>query len=285
LEAQEWGVVAACPPDGPGQRTLSARLRGGGAVGRREKDHSPLQQPYLVVRYPVRRKAQRHEVRAEATYELELRSRRLVPGRGPAPRLRKAEREVYLASDEPVDHAAPAFREWLKFHREPRESDVEFARRVYSALAESFEYRWEVGSDNRASVVCQRGWGHCGQLANLFAAVLRANGIPARTLVGRWAQSSGPAGDRFRDRDHVKAEFYASDAGWVPVDLSSAIVRRDVPGHFGQDRGDFIVLHYDSVLLDRPRSLQSMQCPRGFGVYQGSWDGWSETREIRVEDL
>jgi len=92
---------------------------------------------------------------------------------------------------------------------------------------------------NKPSVICRTLTGDCGGFAALFVSIMRANGIPARTLVGRWAGSG--------QQTHVKAEFWAKDTGWVPVDLTSAFKQED--RFFGNDYGDFITFHTDNDLV------------------------------------
>ena len=57
------------------------------------------------------------------------------------------------------------------------------------------------------------GYGECGDYAALFCALLRAVGMPARTVAG-WIAETG-------DSHHVWAEFYLPSYGWIPTDPSS----------------------------------------------------------------
>jgi hypothetical protein len=56
------------------------------------------------------------------------------------------------------------------------------------------------------------GYGECGDYAALFCALLRAVGVPARTVAG-WIAETGAS-------RHVWAEFYLPGYGWVPADPS-----------------------------------------------------------------
>ncbi len=91
-------------------------------------------------------------------------------------------------------------------------------------------------------------------MAAVFVAACRANGVPARMLVGRWASSAKAPkkGVEYEGQWHVKAEFYARGIGWVPVDLSSAVVWDKSPEglrYFSNDPGDFLTLHLDHDLV------------------------------------
>jgi transglutaminase-like putative cysteine protease len=113
----------------------------------------------------------------------------------------------------------------------------------------------------------------------LFVAAMRANGIPARSLVGKWAASMKPGvviGDIPNAMQHVKAEFYADGVGWVPVDQSAAVLQdksADELAHFGKDPGDFLAFHVDFELTldtgpfgrDTFRSLWFACWPTGTG--------------------
>nr|MBA3684840.1 transglutaminase family protein [Planctomycetota bacterium] len=74
--------------------------------------------------------------------------------------------------------------------------------------------------------------GDCGGLCIALAAALRANGVPARLLAGRWATSALPE-HRVDDvpylQQHVKLEFHCQGIGWVPCDPASGVLH---------DRGD-----------------------------------------------
>jgi len=69
---------------------------------------------------------------------------------------------------------------------------------------------------------------------------MRANGIPARLIGGRWADSQKGDDGKY----HVKSEFFAKGVGWVPVDSSGAMT--DASGNeyarLGHDAGDFIAM-------------------------------------------
>lgn len=58
--------------------------------------------------------------------------------------------------------------------------------------------------------------GDCGEYTLLYNAILRAFGIPARTITGGWSLSE--------DQWHVWSEVYFPGYGWVPVDTSAADV-------------------------------------------------------------
>ncbi len=71
-------------------------------------------------------------------------------------------------------------------------------------------------------------------------------------IVGRWAQSGGKVKGEAYDQEHAKAEFYAQEVGWVPVDISSGVLHDRNPRgltFFGNDPGDFLVMHVDPDIV------------------------------------
>jgi hypothetical protein len=158
-----------------------------------------------------------------------------------------------------LDFRARNFQNWLeqkKLRRLPGERDLSFAWRVFLEIRNHYRYDWNPSMDRKVSNVCQLSATDCGGLSYLFCAVLRANKIPARPLIGRWAHSTAGVEDESHYFNcHVKSEFYARGVGWIPVDVSEAVAnhKRDIKQLFGQDNGDFIVIHANpDLLLDRP---------------------------------
>jgi len=293
LQADAWGIFAGYPPNLDGQKLIAATFRALDSPQAKSEiltDKGLLPQKVFFIHYPVVQENQRHSTSVEAIYELILMSRRLVMGAPtvPVPPLDENMRQVYLASASDADYEIPIFRTWLKSNnlvRQKEESDLAFAYRALSFIGEHFTYKWVIGSPNKASEICNQGWSHCGPLTALFVATMRANGIPARMLFGRWAKSSGEPTDLFHDRDHVKGEFFADGIGWVPVDTSGAVSSKNIYRNFGQDKGDHIVLNIDGVMLDKARYFQLVQVPWAYGKYRGSWNGFQSKRDMKVEDL
>src|SRR5262249_50930368 len=145
--------------------------------------------------------------------------------------LTDGERKACLTSLGMVNHSDPGFRSWIggaDLVRGPSEEAIEFAKRVFVNIRSTFAYKYEPGQDRHAPAVCRAKWSDCGGLSVLLVSVLRANGIPARTLYGRWAHTAQPGdklgGDSYYQW-HVKAEFFARGVGWIPVDMASCIER------------------------------------------------------------
>ena len=192
-------------------------------------------------------------------YEANLLAHHLVqrqPGTKPATHvapLPQKERRLALAADHQFDFRSVSFQGWLDAHklkRAPDESEIDFARRVFLEIKSAFQPRTRQELDWLASRVCAAGQTDSGGLAIVFVSALRAGGIPARVLSGRWVPDSKP-GRSSADEPHSRAEFFASGVGWVPVDPGSAVdlnESSDPLEFFGTDNADFLTMHLDTDL-------------------------------------
>jgi len=288
FRAREWVVFVAQAPELPGQGKVESRLDLGESTVR---DLSPLKRPLLMARVPVRSKEQESSIALRVTYEATLLSRKLKPLAAGAvvPRVEPIAdraREAALAALGEIDYKSEVFQAWLaerKLRRARGETDLAFARRVFLDIRAAYRYEYRERMDRHASAVCKAGSTDCGGLAALFVAALRANGVPSRALYGRWALSAvadATLGGLPYYQTHVKAEFYAADVGWVPVDLASGILHdrsRDGLAYFGNDRGDFLTLHIDpSLELDTRflgrKTVSCLQVPAYWAAGPGSVD-------------
>ncbi|HEY1375320.1 MAG TPA: transglutaminase family protein [Gemmataceae bacterium] len=302
MRAAEWVVFAGQAPELTGQTKPTSRLEPGDAEV--VKDLSPLARAVLRARVPAGTDALKTGIPIRVSYEVTLRSRHLRPLRSDekplaVPDLSAADRTAYLADRGDADMSAAPCRAWLKdanLMRAAGESDVDLARRVFCAIKAKFAYEYRPEMDRHASAVCRSTGSDCGGLSILVVAALRANGVPARTLYGRWALSADPAdkvGGVAYFQEHVKAEFFARGVGWVPVDMASGVLHdKDPEGlrYFGQDDGDFIAFHADPELeLDTVhfgrQTLTQLQSPVFRVTGGGSLEPETVEQAWRVRDL
>jgi hypothetical protein len=259
LQANEWIIVAAQAPSLPGQAKVKCTMHPKAVV---VSELSSLHRPILIARVPARTSSLTKGISIQVTYEASLRSRRLRPlqdGEEPpiVPGLTDKERKASLLDGGHYDFKTGVFQQWLEaksLHRSAGEGDLEFAFRTFRSIQSTCQYDYRPELDRHASVVCRDGRSDCGGLSTLFVSTLRANGIPARSLVGRWAQSARPrempSGLAYYQA-HVKAEFFATNVGWVPVDISSAVTAGAPQAslrYFGNDPGNFLTMHVDPDL-------------------------------------
>jgi transglutaminase-like putative cysteine protease len=256
--AEEWIILAWCAPELPCQADVSSELT---PNGKRSAEIGDRRRPVLVARVKVTDEKRKSAITYRVEYQAVLQARELVelpPGaeRPSITPLQMSERMAYLASTATqYDFDRKEFQQWLdanKLRQDKGESAIAFARRAFRFIRRNFRYEHREGRDLRASAVCEAGKSSCGGMSHLFVATMRANGIPARSLVGKWAQSMKP-GERVGDdpypyaQQHVKAEFHAQGVGWVPVDMSLALDDMSVDGltYFGKDAGSFLVFQVD----------------------------------------
>ncbi len=294
LQAREWTVLCPRAPEHPAQHILSAECEPAAAES---SDRGSLRQPLWRARIPVAADAPADTVSFTVLTRAQLASRKLVSGLPPAPvpPLEAELRKTLTAATSWFDLDAENFTAWLRknrLERRPGEGETAFARRSFGWLADGCGYEYLAEMDRRASVVCQAGKSDCGGLSALWVATLRKAAIPARLLAGRWARSAADGekiGGITYFQEHVKAEFFAAGVGWVPGDLSSAVVhgKRDKLRFFGNDPGDFLILHFDHDLVCDSgrfglRTLPILQRAAYWASGRGNMDGARMTESWKV---
>jgi transglutaminase-like putative cysteine protease len=88
---------------------------------------------------------------------------------------------------------------------------------IYSFIVDGIAYQ-QLPGEWPASWVLEHGEGGSAELGNVFVALARASGIPARRLSG-WGEPFNVSETRTVNRfAHGWAEFYMPGYGWVPAD-------------------------------------------------------------------
>jgi len=290
MAAEEWLVYMPLPPETLGQKNVSYKAT---PEVKKTAEAGGLKQGLLMWDISAG-KANRNMVAVNITYSADLLAHKLVAGKGEAVAgLGDEERGIYLAATSLLDWREGAFQEFLaanKLRPLDVETDVDLARRIFLYFKEHSNFEFKEGIERRVSRTCSTMKTDCGGLTALYVAALRANGIPARQLVGRWAQSAKKGETLYGkpwQQEHIKAEFYASGIGWVPVDVSVAVDFDKKPGslqHFGDDPGNFLTFHFDADLAVEVPKLgrqvtRFMQEPAYFFLGKGSLEG-----EVRQSD-
>jgi transglutaminase-like putative cysteine protease len=288
-------VIAPIPPDLPSQALHEATFD---PDARSVPDaNEPTRALFVAAwRPPARSKATTFVARWRA--RLGLYARHLVPlAAGDTPDvvapLTAAEWRRATDTGGAFDLRGAGVDAWLAarhLRRDRDEPDVEYARRAFAAVRQGITYAYPPASvERRAAQVCGDGASDCGGLNTLYVALLRAQGIPARLLVGRWAESMKPdaaLGGRPFHQWHVRAEFYAAGVGWVPADAgtSAPVTDEALAASFGHDDGTFITLHVDrGVRVDVPgvgpqtvtwlQGMHALPLPAGYDLY-GDGERW-----------
>jgi hypothetical protein len=297
MTVHEWCLLGPKPPVLPSQHPIESHME---PAGRVVFDLSPEHRPLYRALVPGGGMA-RHTHEVEFFFRGVLYSRKLVVRQGDAgeprhPELRPALREHFLRETKLLDFKAPSFVRWLErnhLQRQPEEGDIHLARRVYLAIKREFK---DGPGTPPASKMVETHVGDCGGLANVFLSALRANGIPARALCGRWAGSAyviRKTGVLYF-QGHVKTDFFARGVGWIPVDPYCAVqFDKGAFDSFGNDHGDFITFNVDRDLIvpteiDGRQVVRALPGPDFFTRGEGSLKDASrgEQRwEVHVERL
>jgi transglutaminase-like putative cysteine protease len=282
-----WMLFMSEPPELPSQIKVKVTSEPHGKV---IAEKSPIARKVRLFDVTVAKPAPGGKLALRQDIAAVLRSRTLVPlepGEKPpaVPALTGTERKFYLGPTRHIDFDSTEFKAWLdakKLTRPKSELALDFAGRVLGVIRSDFGYRFDPAEEKRASVSCQQPATDCGGMTILFVAAMRANDIPTRILVGRFAKPRRP-GTTLQDLDfdqpHVRAEFHVPGIGWIPVDPSFANRDREKPieSFIGRDPGDMLVLHVDLELrlpvMDRELNADILQIePFVWAVGRGKLD-------------
>jgi len=211
----------------------------------------------------------------ELTSHFRTRDRKveLKPGSGTL--ASTAEQAVYLKPTEFMPTDGIVRETALKATRGAR-TDVEKARALYDWTVENTERNAKTRGcgvgDIKAMLESNNLNGKCADLNALFVALARSVGVPARDVYGvrvadskRGYKSLGKSGDITRAQ-HCRAEFYAQNIGWVPVDPADVrkVVLEEKPG-----------LSLNDDVVKQARSML-------WGGWEGNWLAYNYAHDVRL---
>jgi len=114
--------------------------------------------------------------------------------------------EQFIESDSPeIKEAAEAFR---------ASDQIELVNQIYNFVLGYMQYLGYNPSSIGAAGALEKGGGDCTEYSDLFVALCRAKGIPARTVEG-YTTDASPSELGF---GHNWSEVYLDSYGWVPFD-------------------------------------------------------------------
>ena len=128
--------------------------------------------------------------------------------------------------------------------RESGGNPLAYAKSAHRIVSSEFEYYTDDApgihpKNLLQSIESKRG--HCGLRHRVFITLLRAAGIPARTI-----NCNRPSGS-----PHVWAEFYLEKYGWIPINLAR---KAGDFSHFGMYNDHCIILKKDSCVTVATKS-------------------------------
>jgi len=120
----------------------------------------------------------------------------------------------YLAAEKYIESNSPEIKAVADTLRQ--ESDVETITKTYFFVHNrlSYNYDWDIKTTDTtgAKGALKQGVGRCQDFSDLFVALVRANGIPAKSVMGVFV-------DHTRENPwHAWSEVYVPDNGWVIFD-------------------------------------------------------------------
>ena len=186
-----------------------------------------------------------------------------------------AEQATYLKPTEYIPTDGIVRETAMKITKGAR-TDVDKARAIYDWTVENTERNPNTRGcgvgDVKAMLEGNSLNGKCADLNALFVALTRSVGVPARDVYGvrvadskRGYKSLGKSGD-ITKAQHCRAEFYAQNIGWVPVDPADVrkVVLEESPG---------LTLNDDVV-----KQARSML----WGGWEGNWLAYNYAHDVRL---
>lgn len=211
----------------------------------------------------------------EVTSRFRTRDRKVELRPGAGMQATRDELETYLKPTDLMPTDGIVRETALDITRRAR-TDVDKARAIYEWVVENTERNPTTRGcgigDIKAMLETKSLNGKCADLNALFVGLVRAAGVPARDVYGiRVAESSrgykslGKAGDVTRAQ-HCRAEFYARDIGWIPVDPA------DVRKVILEEKPQLTLA--DDVVKEARTML--------WGGWEGNWLGYNYAHDVRL---
>ena len=211
----------------------------------------------------------------EVTSRFRTRDRKVELKPGAGMQANAAQQALYLKPSEFMPTDGIVRETALKATRGAR-TDIDKARAIYDWTVENTERNAKTRGcgvgDVKAMLESNNLNGKCADLNALFVALSRSVGVPARDVYGvrvadskRGYKSLGKSGDITRAQ-HCRAEFYAQNIGWIPVDPADVrkVVLEESPG---------LTLADDVV-----KQARSML----WGGWEGNWLAYNYAHDVRL---
>ena len=165
------------------------------------------------------------------------------------------------------------------------------ARRIFDYLLENFNYEFQQ-TEHSALWALQNGRGDCTEFSNLFIALARAAGIPAKSIsgFGYLPLYTLQAGTDIKTLGHAWSIFYLPNYGWVPADAVwpqyiGSFGKTDYAHIAGASTGGEGIVRDGTIYWPGPGSIKEP-----YITYSGvqpnvdfSWDGGTIIPEVFVD--
>lgn len=252
-------VVFPIPPNDPGQNVISCTMRA--SIGQKQVTASAIQE-----RNPLKQSVLRIDVEeasmVKVQVDIEVQFFDTFFGRATttdaAHSLTKEELQVTLDCRWPGDNVKEWFGKYLdssNLRVRKGESKLDFALRAHHFVGRN--YRYEIPDKipaykklieeqkafgNWLYVVSTRS-GECWRISELYANILRSNGIPVRVISGNHVGAF--------NGHHLRVLVFDESVGWFPVEPTSALGAPD-PSRFFGHWGGTMLNGNENIWLDIP---------------------------------
>jgi transglutaminase-like putative cysteine protease len=170
--------------------------------------------------------------------------------------------DEYLSPETFIESNAPEIMAASDSLQQNSADACQTARAVYDYVGDEINYSQYMPQDVGALDALTQGEGDCTEFSDLFIALNRAAGIPARFVEGVTCCTED--GYQAASNKHDWSEVYLPGTGWVPVDATW--------GRFRNQRElYFAAMTPDHIIVTRGRTLQQLGGYHYF-YYRYYWD-------------
>jgi transglutaminase-like putative cysteine protease len=139
-----------------------------------------------------------------------------------------------------IEAGDPTVKELAKELSAGKTTVCQQSKAFYNYVVENLNYTSYQANDRGARLTLETSGGDCTDFTDLFIALNRASGIPARFLEGITYQTNGYYSPG--QTKHDWAEVYLPGAGWVPVDPTWGKRVSQRTNYFGKMSPDHIIV-------------------------------------------
>lgn len=179
----------------------------------------------------------------------------------------------FMQAEPLIESDAPAVQSMAAQITVEASDDCSKAFAAYNYVADNITYLYHNDeSEFGALTTLQGGEGDCTEFADLFVALTRAAGVPARFVEG---VVYAPDALSAYDQQHAWSEVYLPSTGWSPVDATWGQNPEMRDTQFARSDGE----HF---LLTRGRSLEPLQGMHFFAV---RWWWYGADTDFNLDEL
>jgi transglutaminase-like putative cysteine protease len=240
--SSRWFIALREPPELSWSRdvecTAELLTSEGWKLFERRQDGSPENRAMLIIDHSHNDAKLKNGFTIRTSFTATIYHQELRKGKGIKPIvIGDAKTATFLRETETFDFSDPLVKKWMdqnSMWKTDRETERDFVIRVYRHLRRTIPYNTADGGRWICSQILKTGFGECCRHAVVGTSILRANGIPARTVCGVWAIDANSKGG------HCWGEFYLKNVGWIPYDTTLDSQNKTADQYFGSKKGEIL---------------------------------------------